>query len=137
MRSLKEFLAESFVKANDDVVVESSDTKIEFNFNGLEKAEETLKSLADANIKGVTVDEDDKKVSVKVDADNVDDLDTLIDILQQYGHVLRNSPKRVNDEKYAQLTITFMNTLNKVTDAIDEINGADNEEESEEKKEEE
>ena len=136
MRSLKDFILETTAKVEENQVVEAADSKIVVSFKELEKADETLKSLKDAAIKGVDVDEEGEKITVEVTVDNVDDLDTLVDIMQQYGHVLRNSQKRFSDESYAQKTVTFMKDLNKITDAIDEINGADEEPEAEEKAEE-
>lgn len=103
-------------------VNEAAESKsIVFDFTDLENAEDTLKSLEEKD--GVTVE--DNKLTVEVTADNVDKLDTVQDILQQYSDTLRKSQKRSSDEQYAQKTISFEKKVGELNDAIDAIKNPD------------
>lgn len=113
MKSLVDFIKESTME-----VMESSDsTSITFDFTDLENGEETLKSLSDRE--GCSVE--DNKLTVTITADNVDKLDTVQDILQQFSETIRNSQKRSSDEQYAQKTKKFAEKVAEFNDKLDEI----------------
>jgi hypothetical protein len=97
----------------------ASSKSITFNFKGLENSKETLESLKDKE--GVTIDEENEKLTVEVTSDNVDKLDTVQDILQQFCQTVRNSQKRSSDEQYAQKTVEFEKKVGELNDTIDEI----------------
>ena len=116
MKRLQEFINEqSEVNVN---ITEAKDSKeITFDFTDLENGEETLKSLEDKE--GCTIE--DNKLTVKITGDNVDKLDTVQDILQQFAETVRSSVKRSSDEQYAQKTKKFAEKVAEFNDAIDEI----------------
>lgn len=124
------------MKHLQDYIVEQAEVKVDegatsksitFDFTDLENAEETLESLKDKE--GVSID--DKKLTLEITADNVDNLGTVQDILQQYCQTIRKSQKVSSDEQYAQKTVKFEENIGKMNDAIDEIQ---NPEEDDDKK---
>ena len=116
MKSLQEFINEQ-AEVNVNITEAKDSKEITFDFTDLENGEETLKSLEDKE--GCTVE--DNKLTVKITSDNVDKLDTVQDILQQYSDTIRSSQKRSSDEQYAQKTIKFEKKVGEFNDAIDEI----------------
>ena len=117
MKHLQDYIIEQ-AQVNEAAASKS----ITFDFTDLENAKETIDSLKEKE--GVTVDGD--KLTVEVTADNVDKLDTVQDILQQYSDTLRNSQKRSSDEQYAQKTVSFEKKVGELNDALDEIANPDN-----------
>ena len=118
MKHLSDYIVEQ------SQVNESSTSKtITFNFKDLENGEETLKSLEGKE--GVTIE--DNKLTLEITTDNVDKLDTVQDILQQFCHTIRNSSKRSSDEQYAQKTVEFEKKVGELNDAIDEIQNPEEE----------
>ena len=124
------------MKHLQDYIVEQAEIKVDegatsksitFDFTDLENAEETLESLKDKE--GVSID--DKKLTLEITADNVNNLGTVQDILQQYCQTIRKSQKVSSDEQYAQKTVKFEENIGKMNDAIDEIQ---NPEEDDDKK---
>ena len=114
MKRLQEFINEQV----DVNITEAKDSKeFTFDFTDLENGEETLKSLEDKE--GCTIE--DNKLTVKITDDNVDKLDTVQDILQQFAETVRSSVKRSSDEQYAQKTKKFAEKVAEFNDAIDEI----------------
>ena len=116
MKHLQDYIIEQ-AQVNEAAASKS----ITFDFTDLENAKETIDSLKEKE--GVTVDGD--KLTVEVTADNVDKLDTVQDILQQYSDTLRNSQKRSSDEQYAQKTVSFEKKVGELNDALDEIANPD------------
>ena len=116
MKRLQEFINEQ-AEVNVNITEAKDSKEITFDFTDLENGEETLKSLEDKE--GCTVE--DNKLTVKITSDNVDKLDTVQDILQQYSDTIRSSQKRSSDEQYAQKTIKFEKKVGEFNDAIDEI----------------
>ena len=112
MKTLQEYLIESTNVFEDD-----ESKTVTFDFTDLENAEETINSLKDKE--GVSVD--DNKVTITITSDNVDNLGSVQDILQQYCSTIRNSSKRSSNEQYAQKTKSFEESVNKMNDIIDEI----------------
>lgn len=118
------------MKHLQDYIVEQAEVKVDegatsksitFDFTDLENAEETLESLKDKE----EVSIDDKKLTLEITADNVDKLDTVQDILQQFCQTIRNSQKRSSDEQYAQKTASFEKKVGEMNDAIDEIKNSE------------
>lgn len=106
------------MKSLTEYIYESMESKtIEFDFTDLENAEETLKSFEDKEYCEV----DENKLKVTINPDNVDKLDEVQDILQQYCQTIRSSSKSTNDEQYAQKTKKFEQKVTEFNDAIDEI----------------
>lgn len=110
MKTLYDYVAEQLE------ITEAAETEktVIFNFADLENAEDTLKSFEDKE--GCTVE--DNKLTVKVNADNFNKLDTVQDILQQFCKTIRNSQKVASDEQYAQKTKSFEDKLNEFNKAI-------------------
>ena len=96
----------------------ASSKSITFNFKDLENAQETIDSL-----------------TLEITADNVDKIATVQDILQQFCDTIRKSQKRSSDEQYAQKTVEFEKKVGEMNDAIDEIQGSDDNDDKGEKKE--
>lgn len=120
------------MKHLQDYIVEQAEVKVDegatsksitFDFTDLENAEETLKSLEGKD--GVSIN--DKKLTLEINADNVDKIGTVQDILQQFCQTVRGSQKRSSDEQYAQKTAKFEENIGKMNDAIDEIKNPEDE----------
>ena len=118
MKHLQDYIIEAAeVKVN-----ESAESKsVVFDFTDLENAEDTLKSLEGKD--GVTIE--DNKLTLEITKDNVDKLETVQDILQQFCQTIRNSQKRSSDEQYAQKTVAFEKKVGEMNDAIDAIQNPD------------
>jgi uncharacterized protein YukE len=114
MKHLQDYIIEQ-AQVNEG----ANSKSITFNFKDLENGKETLDSLKDKE--GVTIDEEAETLTVEVTADNVNKLDAVQDILQQFCHTIRNSSKRSSDEQYAQKTVSFEKKVGELNDAIDEI----------------
>lgn len=116
MKHLQDYINEA-VKIN-----ESMESKtITFDFTDLENAEETIKSLGGRE--GISID--GEKVTLSITKNNVDNIETIQDILQQYCQTIRNSQKVSSDEQYAQKTVSFEKKIGEMNDAIDEISSTD------------
>ena len=116
MKHLQDYINEA-VKIN-----ESMESKtITFDFTDLENSEETIKSL-DGH-EGISID--GQKVTLSITKNNVDNIETIQDILQQYCQTIRNSQKVSSDEQYAQKTVSFEKKIGEMNDAIDEISSTD------------
>lgn len=125
MKDLRDYILES-VKFN-----ESAASKVfTFDFTGLEQAEDTLKSFEDRE--GCEIE--GQKLTVKVTDKNVDKMDSVQDILQQYEQVLSKSTKNASDEQYAQKTSKFAKQVGEFNDALDEIGNAEKNEQDDQDK---
>lgn len=116
MKHLQDYIIEQ-AQVNEG----ASSKSINFDFKDLENGKETIESLKDKE--GVEVDGD--KLTVTVNSDTVDKLDTVQDTLQQFCETIRNSQKRSSDEQYAQKTVEFEKKVGELNDAIDEIKNPD------------
>ena len=126
MKHLQDYINEA-VKIN-----ESMESKtITFDFTDLENAEETIKSL-DGH-EGISID--GQKVTLSITKNNVDNIETIQDILQQYCQTIRNSQKVSSDEQYAQKTVSFEKKIGEMNDAIDEISSTDDDDDDDDKNE--
>jgi hypothetical protein len=128
MKHLQDYIIEQ-AQVNEG----STSKSISFNFKDLENGKETLDSLKDKE--GVTIDEEEEKLTVEVTTDNVDKLGTVQDILQQFCQTIRNSDKRSSDEQYAQKTVEFEKKVGELNDALDEIANPDDKDDNGGKKE--
>lgn len=118
MKHLQDYIIEAAeVKVNEGAESKS----VVFDFTDLENAEDTLKSLEGKD--GVTIE--DNKLTLEITKDNVDKLETVQDILQQFCQSIRKSQKRSSDEQYAQKTIAFEKKVGEMNDAIDAIQNPD------------
>ena len=124
MKHLQDYINEA-VKIN-----ESMESKtITFDFTDLENSEETIKSL-DGH-EGISID--GQKVTLSITKNNVDNIETIQDILQQYCQTIRNSQKVSSDEQYAQKTVSFEKKIGEMNDAIDEISSNDDDDDDDKK----
>ena len=117
MKHLQDYIVEHAEVKEEVNEAATTGKTITFNFKDLENAKETLDSLKDKE--GVTIE--DEKLTLEITADNVDKIDTVQDILQQFCQTIRNSQKRSSDEQYAQKTASFEKKVGEMNDAIDEI----------------
>lgn len=108
---------QDYINEQQEIVESETSKTITFNFKDLENGKETIESLKDKE--GVSISED--TLTVTVNANNVDKLGTVQDILQQFCETIRNSQKRSSDEQYAQKTVEFEKKIGELNDAIDEI----------------
>lgn len=115
MKSLVEFIKES-------IVVESKDKTIVFDFSGIENAEETLKSLSEYSDVATV---EDNKVTVTLNADNIEKVGSVQDIIQQAVQHERAGEKSTNDEQYAQKVGALEKKVAEMNDAIDAIENPD------------
>ena len=115
MKSLVEFIKES-------IVVESKDKTIVFDFSGIENAEETLKSLSEYSDVATV---EDNKVTVTLNADNIEKVGSVQDIIQQAVQHERSGEKSTNDEQYAQKVGALEKKVAEMNDAIDAIENPD------------
>lgn len=120
MKSLTEYIKENFIVEEEDKT-----QSITFNFDGIDNAEETVKSLSDMEYVSV----DGNKVTVTVTPDNCDKLDVVQDILQQSIQLERAGTKSTNDEQYSQKVSALEKQLAKFNDALDEFCDCDCEDE--------
>ena len=128
MKHLQDYIIEAAeVKVNEGAESKS----VVFDFTDLENAEDTLKSLEGKD--GVTIE--DNKLTLEITKDNVDKLETVQDILQQFCQTIRNSQKRSSDEQYAQKTVAFEKKVGEMNDAIDAIKNPDDNDDKDDKKE--
>jgi len=126
MKHLQDYIVEQ-VEVKEEVNEAATTGKtITFNFKDLENAKETLDSLKDKE--GVTIEDD--KLTLEVTAENVDKLDTVQDILQQFCQTIRKSQKVSSDEQYAQKTVSFEKKIGEMNDAIDEIKNPEEDDET-------
>ena len=116
MKHLQDYINEA-VKINEGIESKT----ITFDFTDLENGEETVKSLDGQT--GISVD--GLKVTLSITKNNVDNIETIQDILQQYCQTIRNSQKVSSDEQYAQKTVSFEKKIGEMNDAIDEISSTD------------
>lgn len=131
MKNLKEYLLEA-LKDEKDLTPEGSNVFM-FDFTDLDDVKETLKSLKEYDCCSV----EDNVLTLTVTKDNIECVDKAMDILQQYSDRGRNSSRRSTDENYAQKTKKFQETVGKVFDYIDQLEGSDDEENKKKDKEEE
>lgn len=125
MKDLRDYILES-VQLN-----EAAASKVfTFDFTGLEQGEETLKSFEDRE--GCEIE--GQKLTVKVTDKNVDKMDSVQDILQQYAETITKSTKNSSDEQYAQKTYGFARKVGEFNDALDEIENAEKNEQNEQDK---
>lgn len=110
MKSLTEYIKENFI-----VEEENKTQSVTFNFDGIDNAEETVKSLSDMEYVSV----DGNKVTVTVTSDNCDKLDTVQDILQQAIQLERAGTKSTNNEQYSQKVSALEKQLAKFNDTLD------------------
>ena len=128
MKHLQDYIIEAAeVKVNEGAESKS----VVFDFTDLENAEDTLKSLEGKD--GVTIE--DNKLTLEITKDNVDKLETVQDILQQFCQTIRNSQKRSSNEQYAQKTVSFEKKVEEMNDAIDAIKNPDDNDDKDDKKE--
>lgn len=120
MKSLTEYIKENFIVEKEDKT-----QSVTFNFDGIDNAEETVKSLSDMEYVSV----DGNKVTVTVTSDNCDKLDAVQDILQQAIQLERAGTKSTNNEQYSQKVSALEKQLAKFNDALDEFCDCDCEDE--------
>lgn len=123
MKSLVEFIKES-------IVVESKDKTIVFDFSGIENAEETLKSLEEYSDVATI---EDNKVTVTLNADNIEKVGSVQDIIQQAVQHERAGEKSTNDEQYAQKVGALEKKVAEMNDAIDAIENPDGDDNKDDK----
>lgn len=125
MKDLRDYILES-VQLN-----EAAASKVfTFDFTGLEQGEETLKSFEDRE--GCEIE--GQKLTVKVTDKNVDKMDSVQDILQQYAETITKSTQNASNEQYAQKTSAFAKKVGEFNDALDEIANTEKNEQGDEEK---
>lgn len=128
MKDLRDYILESVEEVQID---EAAASKVfTFDFTDLENAEDTLKSFEDRE--GCEIE--GQKLTVKVTDKNIDKMDSVQDILQQYAETLRKSTKNTSNEQYAQKTSKFAKQVGEFNDALDEIENAEKNEQGDEEK---
>lgn len=116
MKNLKDFILES----------QSTSTTITFNFSKFNDSKDVLDSLKEMD--NVSVSEN--SVTVTVTKSNYDKLDSIVDILQQYGEKIAKGQDSTTYENIAQAAKTFNQNVAKLNDAIDEFENPEDESKS-------
>lgn len=94
-----------------------------FNFDDIENAEETIKSIQDMGEEhNVTVTVNGDSVTIIVDGTKLDDIDGIVDVLQQTIEIAGKSTRRSSNEQYAQKCQALERTMNDMMDYIDNAN---------------
>lgn len=119
MKTLKEFITEHLVK-------ESKGSSITFNFDGIDGADELIKSLEDCE----EVSIDGKSVSISVTEQNVSKIAAAKDIIAQAITAQRNGSRSTNDEQYAQKVSGLESKMKELENAIAELQADDSKEET-------
>ena len=120
MKNLKDFILES----------QSTSTTITFNFSKFNDSKDVLDSLKEMD--NVSVSEN--SATVTVTKSNYDKLDSIVDILQQYGEKIAKSQESTTYENIAQAAKTFNQNVEKLNDAIDEFENPEDESKSDDDK---
>jgi hypothetical protein len=94
-----------------------------FNFDDIEHAEETIKSIQDMGEEhNITVTVNGDSVTIVVDGTKLDDIDGIVDVLQQTIEIAGKSTRRSSNEQYAQKCQALERTMNDMMDYIDNAN---------------
>lgn len=94
-----------------------------FNFDDIEHAEETIKSIQDMGEKhNITVTVNGDSVTIVVDGTKLDNMDGIVDVLQQAVDIAGKLTRRSSDEQYAQKCQALERTMNDMMDYIDNAN---------------
>ena len=124
MKSLVEYINEaSKCKCGKDC------KKFTFNFDGIDNAEETVKSFNEFDCCEV----DGNSVTVCVCPNDPHKTDSALDILQQTIQLARSSSTCTNNETYAQKVTKLENSLNDMLEAIDEFDAPEEQDDDDKK----
>ena len=94
-----------------------------FNFDDIENAEETIKSIQEMGEKhDITVTVNGDSVTIVVDGTKLDNIDGIVDVLQQAIEIAGKLTRRSSDEQYAQKCQALERTMNDMMDYIDNAN---------------
>ena len=110
MKSLVEFIKES----KDENKISKTLT---FNFNGIDNVEDIIKTLSEDE----TLNIEDNKVTLTINADNIDDIQTSLDKLEKVIKSERDGTHSSNNELYSQLVSALERTLKEAKDFITEL----------------
>ena len=110
MKSLVEFIKES----KDENRISKTLT---FNFNGIDNVEDIIKTLSEDE----TLNIEDNKVTLTINADNIDDIQTSLDKLEKVIKSERDGTHSSNNEQYSQLVSALERTLKDAKDFITEL----------------
>ena len=110
MKSLVEFIKES----KDENKISKTLT---FNFNGIDNVEDIIKTLSEDE----TLNIEDNKVTLTINADNIDDIQTSLDKLEKVIKSERDGTHSSNNEQYSQLVSVLERTLKEAKDFITEL----------------
>ena len=110
MKSLVEFIKES----KDENKISKTLT---FNFNGIDNVEDIIKTLSEDE----TLNIGDNKVTLTINADNIDDIQTSLDKLEKVIKSERDGTHSSNNEQYSQLVSALERTLKEAKDFITEL----------------
>lgn len=110
MKSLVEFIKESKEE-------KPSSKTLTFNFNGIDNVDEIIKTLSEDE----TLNIDGNKVSLTINADNIDDIQTPLQKLENVIKGERKGTHSSNNEQYSQLVSSLERTLKEAKDFIAEL----------------
>ena len=110
MKSLVEFIKESKEE-------KPSSKTLTFNFNGIDNVDEIIKTLSEDE----TLNIDGNKVTLTINADNIDDIQTPLQKLENVIKAERKGTHSSNNEQYSQLVSSLERTLKEAKDFIAEL----------------
>lgn len=110
MKSLVEFIKESKEE-------KTSSKTLTFNFSGIDNVDEIIKTLSEDE----TLNIDGNKVTLTINADNIDDIQTPLQKLENVIKGERKGTHSSNNEQYSQLVSSLERTLKEAKDFIAEL----------------
>ena len=110
MKSLVEFIKESKEE-------KPSSKTLTFNFSGIDNVDEIIKTLSEDE----TLNIDGNKVTLTINADNIDDIQTPLQELENVIKAERKGTHSSNNEQYSQLVSSLERTLKEAKDFIVEL----------------
>ena len=110
MKSLVEFIKESKEE-------KTSSKTLTFNFSGIDNVDEIIKTLSEDE----TLNIDGNKVTLTINADNIDDIQTPLQELENVIKGERKGTHSSNNEQYSQLVSSLERTLKEAKDFIAEL----------------
>lgn len=121
MKTLKDYITESI--SSKKAVKEAEPIKpqqVELNFDGLDDGDKIKKDIIAASTEnGIAYEDNDKKLSLTINANDVEKYEEIVNILTDFCKKIRKSSKRTNDELYAQKTKSFEKKVNKIKEILD------------------
>lgn len=117
MKDLRTYILEATNASDESEPEVPASIKVTFDFKDLEDGKETKESLLKM-IDDVEHSENDEKVTLTIKKEDADKASGAVEMLTQFSDKIGSSPKRTNDEQYAQLCKKFAKAVNQAAEFI-------------------